>query len=84
MIPNEDIYAQYVGSFIIFCGNLKIISLVQRTGVEFPERVKNAAPIFTPPLTRGITGHSQLGYGMPSHIASTLDEAMASEMSGLR
>lgn len=57
---------------------------MQHTGVEFPERVKNAAPIFTPPLTRGITGHSQPGYGMPSHIASTLDEAMASEMSGLR
>lgn len=56
---------------------------LQRTGVEFPERVKNTAPIFTPPLTRGITGHSQPGYGMPSHIASTLDEAMASEMSGL-
>jgi len=56
---------------------------LQRTGVEFPERVKNTAPIFTPPLTRGITGQSQPGYGMPSHIASTLDEAMASEMSGL-
>lgn len=56
---------------------------LQRTGVEFPERVKNTAPIFTPPPARGITGQSQPGYGMPSHIASTLDEAMASEISGL-
>ena len=56
---------------------------LHRTGVEFPERVKNTAPIFTPPLTRGLIGQSQPGYGMLSHIASRLDEAMASEMSGL-
>eukprot|EP01018_Ginkgo_biloba_P000306 Gb_06800 [translate_table: standard] len=56
---------------------------LRRTGVEFPERAENTAPIFTPPLTRPVTGQSQPGYGMPSHIASRLDEAMASEMPGL-
>uniref|UniRef100_A0A0C9RRS1 TSA: Wollemia nobilis Ref_Wollemi_Transcript_18652_2638 transcribed RNA sequence n=1 Tax=Wollemia nobilis TaxID=56998 RepID=A0A0C9RRS1_9CONI len=50
------------------------------TGVEFPERVEKTAPIFTPPPTHSRMELSQPGYGMPSHIASRLDEAMASEM----
>ncbi|KAH9309828.1 hypothetical protein KI387_037739, partial [Taxus chinensis] len=51
-----------------------------RTGVEFPERVEQSAPIFTPPPTHSKMELSQPGYGMPSHIASRLDEAMASDM----
>ncbi|XP_059063822.1 TOM1-like protein 6 isoform X2 [Cryptomeria japonica] len=53
---------------------------LRRTGVEFPDRVEQSVPIFTPPPTHSRTELSQPGYGMPSHIASRLDEAMASDV----
>lgn len=53
---------------------------LRRTGVEFPERVEQSVPIFTPPPTHSRTELPQPGYGMPSHIASRLDEAMASDV----
>lgn len=57
---------------------------MQRSGVEFPKRSVDAAPIFTPPVTHPTARHSLAGYGMPSNSTRTLDEAMASEMESLR
>ncbi|KAL6002940.1 hypothetical protein ACLOJK_023162 [Asimina triloba] len=54
-----------------------------RSGVGFPQRSANAAPIFTPPATHPTDRLSQAGYGMPSNTARRLDEAMASEMENL-
>lgn len=56
---------------------------LRRSGVEFPRRSANAAPIFTPPVTQPTTRHTLAGYGMPSDSTRTLDEAMASEMETL-
>lgn len=55
------------------------MSLWQRSGVEFPRRPPDAAPIFTPPVTHPISRHPQPGYGMPSSSSTRLDEAMAAE-----
>ncbi|KAL5709834.1 hypothetical protein ACHQM5_020473 [Ranunculus cassubicifolius] len=52
---------------------------LRRSGVEFPQRSRDAAPIFTPPVTNPLTRHAQTGYGMPSNTSVRLDEAMASE-----
>ncbi|KAL3536589.1 hypothetical protein ACH5RR_005050 [Cinchona calisaya] len=52
---------------------------LRRSGVHFPQRSIDTAPIFTPPITR----HPQPGYGMPSNSSTRLDEAMASEMETL-
>ncbi|KAK3038185.1 hypothetical protein RJ639_030292 [Escallonia herrerae] len=54
-----------------------------RSGVEFPKRSLDAAPIFTPPVTHPTLGHAQAGYGMPSNSSTRLDEAMASEIETL-
>ncbi|TYG77779.1 hypothetical protein ES288_D02G002600v1 [Gossypium darwinii] len=53
---------------------------LRRSGVEFPKRSSNAAPIFTPPAT-----HPTLnpGYGMPSNSSRRLDETMATEIESL-
>nr|DAD28160.1 TPA_asm: hypothetical protein HUJ06_029628 [Nelumbo nucifera] len=56
----------------------------QRSGVEFPQRSSDAAPIFTPPVTHPMPRHIQAGYGMPSNTTRRLDEAMASEVESLR
>ncbi|KAF8397162.1 hypothetical protein HHK36_016069 [Tetracentron sinense] len=57
---------------------------LRRSGVEFPKRSPDAAPIFTPPVTHPTLRHAQAsGYGMPSNTATRLDEAMASEMESL-
>ncbi|XP_058110543.1 TOM1-like protein 6 [Magnolia sinica] len=56
---------------------------LRRSGVEFPKRSLDAAPIFTPPATHPGARHSQAGYGMPSDTTRRLDEAMASEMASL-
>eukprot|EP00268_Persea_americana_P050632 TRINITY_DN5519_c0_g2_i1.p1 TRINITY_DN5519_c0_g2~~TRINITY_DN5519_c0_g2_i1.p1 ORF type:complete len:637 (+),score=139.23 TRINITY_DN5519_c0_g2_i1:186-2096(+) len=56
---------------------------LKRSGVEFPKRSVDAAPIFTPPVTHPTARHSLAGYGMPSNSTRTLDEAMASEMESL-
>ncbi|MBA0797382.1 hypothetical protein Gohar_008091 [Gossypium harknessii] len=54
---------------------------LRRSGVEFPKRSSNTAPIFTPPAT-----HPTLnpGYGMPSNSSRRLDETMATEIESLR
>ncbi|KAF5205085.1 target of Myb protein 1-like, partial [Thalictrum thalictroides] len=56
---------------------------LRRSGVQFPPRSRDAAPIFTPPVTNPLMRHSQAGYGMPSNTSIRLDEAMASEMENL-
>ncbi|XP_077239393.1 TOM1-like protein 6 [Tasmannia lanceolata] len=56
---------------------------LRRSGVEFPQRSADTAPIFTPPITHPTERHSQAGYGMPSNISRRLDEAMASDMESL-
>ncbi|XP_031497312.1 TOM1-like protein 6 [Nymphaea colorata] len=52
---------------------------LRRSGVEFPRHLKDAAPIFTPPVTHPIVRKPEVSYGMPSHSSRRLDEAMASE-----
>ncbi|CAN6467191.1 unnamed protein product [Victoria cruziana] len=52
---------------------------LRRSGVEFPRHLKDAAPIFTPPVTHPIVRKPEISYGMPSHSSRRLDEAMASE-----
>ncbi|CAH9069293.1 unnamed protein product [Cuscuta epithymum] len=50
---------------------------LRRSGVQFPQRTYDAAPILTPPRQH------QPGYGMPSNSSTRLDEAMAAEMESL-
>ena len=57
---------------------------VQRTGVHFPQRSGDSAPIFTPPITHPAPGHPSAEHGMSSNSSMRLDEAMASEMGNLR
>ncbi|WVZ98004.1 hypothetical protein U9M48_043497 [Paspalum notatum var. saurae] len=56
-----------------------------RSGVEFPKPSPDAAPIFTPPVTRpaSLPSYFQLGYGMPVDSSSRLDEAMSSHGASL-
>lgn len=56
----------------------------QRSGVVFPKRSPDAAPIFTPPPTHLALRHMQAGYGMPSNSSKRLDETMATEIETLR
>ncbi|XP_004492527.1 TOM1-like protein 6 [Cicer arietinum] len=56
---------------------------LKRSGVSFPRRSPDAAPIFTPPLTHPSLRHMQAGYGMPSNSSKTLDETMATEIESL-
>ncbi|KAK1265180.1 hypothetical protein QJS04_geneDACA017073 [Acorus gramineus] len=56
---------------------------LRRSGVEFPRRSPDAAPIFTPPVAHPMIRHAPPGYGMPSDSSIRLDEAMASEMGNL-
>ncbi|KAI3971777.1 hypothetical protein MKW92_020793 [Papaver armeniacum] len=56
---------------------------LRRSGVQFPERSRDAAPIHTPPAAPSAPRHSQAGYGMPSDTSRRLDEAMASETQNL-
>ncbi|KAI3958062.1 hypothetical protein MKW98_020704 [Papaver atlanticum] len=56
---------------------------LRRSGVQFPERSRDAAPIHTPPAAPSAPRHSQAGYGMPSDTSRRLDEAMASETENL-
>lgn len=55
---------------------------LRRSGIEFPQRSSDAAPIFTPPVSHPTLG-PQAGYGMPSNSSRRLDEAMASEIESL-
>ncbi|CAN6347266.1 unnamed protein product [Urochloa humidicola] len=52
---------------------------LKRSGVEFPKRSPDAAPIFTPPVTHpaSLPSYLQAGYGMPVDSSSRLDEAMS-------
>ncbi|KAI4331652.1 hypothetical protein MLD38_029817 [Melastoma candidum] len=52
---------------------------LRRSGVAFPQRTPDAAPIFTPPPTHLTLRHDQAGYGMPSNSSLRLDEAMAND-----
>ncbi|OWM81654.1 hypothetical protein CDL15_Pgr007692 [Punica granatum] len=56
---------------------------LRRSGIHFPSRSPDAAPIFTPPVTRPTLRHTQAGYGMPSNSSRRLDEAMAAEIESL-
>lgn len=56
---------------------------LRHSGVEFPRRTPEAAPIFTPPVTHPTVRQAQAGYGMPSNSSTRLDEAMASEIENL-
>ncbi|CAN6337986.1 unnamed protein product [Urochloa humidicola] len=58
---------------------------LKRSGVEFPKRSPDAAPIFTPPVTRpaSLPSYLQAGYGMPVNSSSRLDEAMSSNGASL-
>ncbi|KAK7294810.1 hypothetical protein RJT34_17707 [Clitoria ternatea] len=56
---------------------------LKRSGVVFPKRSPDAAPIFTPPPTHPMYGNMQAGYGMASSSSKTLDETMATEIESL-
>ncbi|KAE9622281.1 hypothetical protein Lal_00036969 [Lupinus albus] len=56
---------------------------LRRSGVGFPKRSSDAAPIFTPPPTHPVSRNMQPGYGMPGNSSKTLDETMATEMESL-
>ncbi|XP_058737124.1 TOM1-like protein 6 [Vicia villosa] len=56
---------------------------LKRSGVSFPPRSPDAAPIFTPPPTHPSVRNTQPGYGMPSSSSKTLDETMATEIESL-
>ncbi|XWS09475.1 hypothetical protein CRYUN_Cryun40dG0087800 [Craigia yunnanensis] len=54
---------------------------LRRSGVEFPKRSSDAAPIFTPSATHPTLNNP--GYGMPSNSSRRLDETMATEIESL-
>ncbi|XP_014497972.1 TOM1-like protein 6 [Vigna radiata var. radiata] len=56
---------------------------LKRSGVVFPKRSPDAAPIFTPPPTHPNIRSMQAGYGMSSNSSKTLDETMATEIESL-
>ncbi|KAL9315229.1 hypothetical protein ACSQ67_016230 [Phaseolus vulgaris] len=56
---------------------------LKRSGVVFPKRSPDAAPIFTPPPTHPNVRNMPAGYGMPSNSSKTLDETMATEIESL-
>lgn len=58
---------------------------LKRSGVEFPKRSPDAAPIFTPPVTRpaSLPSYLQAGYGMPVDSSLRIDEAMSSHGASL-
>lgn len=56
---------------------------LRRSGVQFPKRSPDAAPIFTPPVSHATLGQAQASYGMPSNSSRRLDETMASEVETL-
>lgn len=55
---------------------------LKRSGIRFPPRSGDSAPIFTPPVAHP-TPRPPVGYGMPNNTSVRLDEAMASEMGNL-
>lgn len=63
---------------------LSVLCSRQRSGVEFPQRSFDSAPIFTPPMTHPTPRAPQPGYGMPSNSSTRLDEVMAAEIESLR
>ncbi|XP_025804883.1 TOM1-like protein 6 isoform X2 [Panicum hallii] len=58
---------------------------LKRSGVEFPKRSPDAAPIFTPPVTHpaSLPSYLQAGYGMLVNSSSRLDVAMSSNGASL-
>ncbi|GAB2229536.1 hypothetical protein Drorol1_Dr00013782 [Drosera rotundifolia] len=66
-------YAQYYWA----CDELR------SSGVKFPSRSLDVAPIPTPPITNTSTREAQLRIGMPINSSTRLDEAMATEVEEL-
>lgn len=61
------------------------MSMLQRSGIAFPQRSANAPPIFTPPTQSELTSaYPQSGYGVPSITSVGFDAAMTSDMGNLR
>ncbi|CAN0846709.1 TOM1-like protein 6 [Linum grandiflorum] len=56
---------------------------LRRSGIQFPPRSLDAAPVFTAPLTHSTLGNALPGFGIPGGSSTTLDETMATEMEGL-
>ncbi|XP_071722265.1 TOM1-like protein 6 [Rutidosis leptorrhynchoides] len=56
---------------------------LRQSGVQFPHRSPDAAPILTPPVTYPPSRSPQPSYGMPSNSSTRLDEVMASEIENL-
>ncbi|XP_076945655.1 TOM1-like protein 6 isoform X2 [Bidens hawaiensis] len=63
--------------------DMRVREKVLQSGVQFPQRSPDAAPIFTPPITHPPLRSPQANYGMPSNSSTRLDEAMASEIENL-
>ncbi|KAI3695055.1 hypothetical protein L1987_78043 [Smallanthus sonchifolius] len=56
---------------------------LRQSGVQFPHRSPDAAPIFTPPVTHPSFRPPQANNGVPTYSSTRLDEAMASEIESL-
>lgn len=80
MVKNCGDYVHFQIAERNILGEMVKIVKKKRSGVEFPKRSSNTAPIFTPPAT-----HPTLnpGYGMPSNSSRRLDETMATEIESL-
>lgn len=63
-----------------------LISVLQRSGIAFPQRSANAPPIFTPPVARSelTSAYHQSGVGAPIATSVSLNTAMASDTGNLR
>ncbi|XP_076918698.1 TOM1-like protein 6 [Bidens hawaiensis] len=53
---------------------------LRQSGVQFPQRSPDAAPIFTPPVTHSSFIPPQANHGVPIYSSSRLDEATVSEI----
>ncbi|XP_076904957.1 TOM1-like protein 6 [Bidens hawaiensis] len=56
---------------------------LRQSGVQFPQRSPDAAPILTPPVTHSSFVPPQANRGVPIYPPSRLDEAMASKIQTL-
>ncbi|KAL5993060.1 hypothetical protein ACLOJK_013980, partial [Asimina triloba] len=68
-IPDIDEFEQFYES----------LSFIQSAGVEFPPRVENAVPLFTPPQTQPIMAHSDVS----SLEAAAIEASLQSNVSDL-
>ncbi|XP_052176883.1 TOM1-like protein 6 isoform X2 [Diospyros lotus] len=56
---------------------------LRHSGVVFPQRSFDTAPIITPPASHSTPSYAQASYGMPINSSTKLEEAMAAEMENL-